>query len=502
MKESGVPIQARTPAADPPPVAQGAPLPEAHAGPARAPRDRVLAALVRASAVLALCTATGEVLAPFLEPANLIMVYLAGLVYIALRLGRPATLYGIAASLFLFDLLYVAPRWSLKPADPQYFLTFAVMIVVGLVIGHLADRSREQARAAESRAARNQALNRMALQLASAGDAAGIGRALDAAVAQALGARARLLDTIPPQPAGADARVLPLPAGPSRPGAVRVTGLRGQPLPADDEELLRAFVNQAAIALERVRYERLSAESAMTADRERLRSTLLAGISHDFRTPLTTIIGATSSLLDQDAVIDPERRRALLQQVLGESERLHQLVSDLLDLTRFEAGAVRPDCEWCPLDELVQEAWRALGPATERHRLGLDVPDELPLWCDARLMGQALGNLLGNAVKHSPAGSVVTVRARRGPEDVLLAVHDQGSGVARGHERRVFEKFFRSGDAGGHHGTGLGLAICAAVAELHQGTISARNEQGACFELRLPQPAQPPGELVDEGGAA
>lgn len=292
---------------------------------------------------------------------------------------------------------------------------------------------------------------------------------------------------------GADheVRYLPVPGSDPVSGVVAVNLQAGRLLGEEDLQLLRALVNQAAIALDRVRFERLSVQAELAVEGERLRSTLLAGISHDFRTPLTTIIGAASTLLEQGDALSRGQHRALLGNVVDEAQRLHALGSDLLDLTRLEAGAVRPQLELCPVDELVHEAWAGLPGRTAGHRLLERLQPELVVWCDPVLVGQALHNLFDNALRHTPTGQDIVVESRRDGDDALLAVHDPGPGLPPGHEQDVFRKFFRGSDEGDQRGTGLGLAICAAVAKLHGGSITACNAAGARFELRWPQPSAP-----------
>ena len=475
---------------------------------------------VTASGVLVLATLVCTAIEGYFEPANLITVYLAGLVYVALRTGRSAALFTVLGSIVLFDLLFVAPRWSLKPIDPQYFFSFAVMLLVGLIISHLAASSRREAATVGARARRTQALNQLALQLARARSSEAVAAALEATVRQALGLHAQLipvdddgqLAVMEPAfeqdredaeralrewrengagntlDAVARRRYIPLLATEGPLGVLAVARLHGKHDDPQDRDLLAAIANQAAVALERAVFEQRSARAAVEAERERLRSTLLAGISHDFRTPLTTIVGSATSLLEQRDAIDDVQRDALLRGVVHEAQRLHALTSDLLDLTRMEEGAVRPDPEWCPADELVDEARAALGGRLLTHRLRVDIDAEAVVWCDPRLLGQALANLLDNAVRHTPAGTAIVVGVTVAPGSWCLVVRDDGPGIPAGQEREVFKKFFRGWQGQNSQGTGLGLAICAVVAELHGGSIVARNDGGARFEMSLPQP--------------
>lgn len=486
------------------------------------------------AAVLALCTLLGLAMDTVFEASHLVMVYLAGVTYVALRKGGAAAVLATVGSTLLFYLLFVPPRWSLIPTDPQYTFTFAVMLAVGLVIGHLAARSRRQAQAAEARSQRAQALSHCALRLAQARTAEAVAEAVSDAARQALGSPAQLLllnadGALPPPPpawpalaaawplaqaalhegretgAGtavqpeAPARFIPLLGAPGPLGLLVASPLPRHEERLEDEHLLRAFANQACLALERVVFEKRSADAAVEAEAERLRNTLLAGVSHDFRTPLTTIVGAATSLLDQGHALDAAQRQLLLRSVLEQAQRLHTLSSDLLDMARMQEGAVRLSPEWCPADELVAEGLAAMGERLAGHRLSVWADPADVVWCDPRLLEQALVNLVDNAVHHAPQGAAIQVAVRVAAHAPCwqLEVHDDGPGVPPGLEREVFKKFFRA-EAGGANRSGLGLAICAAVAQLHGGRIEVAPGPGARFTMHLPQPERAAGVLDDD----
>lgn len=500
---------------------------------------------VYALAVVLGCTGIGALMTPYFDLANLIMVYLAGVVYTALRFGQSASVVAVLSSVFLFDLIFVPPRWSLNPTNTQHIFTMVVMLLVGLLISRLVAHARDQALVAEERAGREHALNELARQLAIARSPEAVAAGLEVAVRSTFGASSALLlpDAMGQlcDPAGfclhagrashgpetdahsplawaqqaldqnhhpddtgwegkalADTLYIPL-RGVSR--SLGVLALHCQPgrfHSPHQSDLLKAFANQAALALERSVFERKSADAAVEIETERLRSTLLSGISHDFRTPLTTIVGAATSLLRQDRLLDNDRRCALTQSILDEARRMHALVSDLLDLTRMEEGGVQPAYEWCPADELIEEARKTVGDRLLTHKLQTRVGPDAVVWCDPRLLVQAMSNLLDNAVRYTPAGSTIVVEVDVTADRWQLTVSDNGPGLPVGHERDVFKKFYRGRPEPAGAGTGLGLAICAAVARLHQGTIEGVNHNGARFALCLPQPAHqglPPDEV-------
>ena len=472
----------------------------------------------RALLVVVLCSIICELMPlPYFDLADQIMVYLAGVVFVALHYGLAPSLATVALSIFVFDLIFVPPRWGLNPINKQHLFTFAVMLVVGVLISRLAAQARTQAMLAEARARRAATLNQLARQLVVARSHTDVATSVSSAV-QAIFARSGTL-LLPgdngqlashaglggaagevqwktaqqafvqgKNAVGGDALFLPL-TGAGAPLGVIMIAKSAHAHRPEDSNLLNAFANLASLAMERLAFERRIADALVDAEGERLRNTLLSGISHDFRTPLTTILGSATVLLEQENQIDASHRVQLARNIFHEAQRMNALVSDVLDLTRMEEGAVRPNHEWCPADELVEAAVRAAGVMAASHELRLHVPPDAVVWCDPRLIEQALVNLLNNALRHTPPGSIVEVSVEEQGDVWHLTVADNGPGLPPGQEQEVFKKFFRSPAALAGTGTGLGLAICAAVARLHQGTITAANNGGARFVLTLPQPA-------------
>lgn len=498
-----------------------------------------------ALAVVLVCTGICALMTPYFDLANLIMVYLAGVVYAALRFGQSASVVAVLSSVFLFDLIFVPPRWSLNPTNTQHVFTMAVMLLVGLLISRLVAHARDQALVADERAAREHALNELARQLAVARSPEAVATGLEVAVRATFGVSSALLlpdatgqlcdpadfcksigeaslfpstsghsllaaaqrafdqdphldDTAREGVALPDTLYIPLRGVSQSLGVLAIHCLPGRFHAPHQSDLLKAFANQAALALERSMFERKSADAAVEVETERLRSTLLSGISHDFRTPLTTIVGAATSLLRQDRLLDKDRRGALTQSILDEARRMHALVSDLLDLTRMEEGGVQPAHEWCPADELIEEAKKTVGDRLLTHMLQTRVDPDAVVWCDPRLLVQAMSNLLDNALRYTPAGSTIVIEVAATADRWQLSVSDNGPGLPVGHERDVFKKFYRGRPEPAGAGTGLGLAICAAVARLHQGSIEGVNHHGARIVFCLPQPAHQ-GLPPDEG---
>jgi two-component system sensor histidine kinase KdpD len=273
-----------------------------------------------------------------------------------------------------------------------------------------------------------------------------------------------------------------------------------------DAEFLVTFAIMLAVGLliatlaVRVREQTEAADRIRAeAEAERLRHTLLGSVSHDLRTPLAAITGAATALVREGA-LDAETRRDLLETISEESHRLNQLVTNLLDMTRLEAGPLRLSRDWLPVEEVVGSALARMELRLPAARVVTSLRADLPLVpVDAMLVEQLLVNLLENAAKYAGPESHVHVGARAEAGGVLVEIRDDGPGLPAGCEDRIFEKFYRGPSH--ERGFGLGLAICRAIVTAHGGRIWAENAspQGAVFRFTLPVGEQPPAGVPDAG---
>jgi two-component system sensor histidine kinase KdpD len=295
-----------------------------------------------------------------------------------------------------------------------------------------------------------------------------------------------------------DAPALYLPLTASR-GTIGVLALR----PADVRTLespaqarqLETFGSQVALALERAQLASEAQQAQIRVETESMRSALLSSVSHDLRTPLASITGTATTLLESETTLDPATRRGLLEMLCEEAGRLNRLVRNLLDMTRLESGSMQVRTEWHPLEEIVGVAAARVEPLLAGHAFTVDVAADVPLVpLDDVLIEQVLINLLENAAKHTPPGTAVQLRAFRGDGEVILEVADTGPGIPAGEESRIFAKFYR-GPGASRGGAGLGLAICQGIVEAHGGRIWAENrpDKGAAFRFTLPLASEPPG---------
>jgi two-component system sensor histidine kinase KdpD len=479
-------------------------------------------------------TAIAWLLHQWFAPTNLVMIYLLGVMWVAVNFGRgPATVASIL-SVAVFDFFFVPPMFTFAVSDTQYVVTFLVMLAAALVISTMASRLRQQTEAARRRERRTAALYSLSRDLAAIPDrgqllAAAARRVEDVFEMRAvfllpdergrLAVPAEAAPTVAPdehdrgvaqwafdheQPAGAGTPTLPASKGLYLPlvgarGSVGILGVlpgaRRQALAADQLRLIETFGNQIALALERSQLAAEAEQSRLRLESERLRETLLSSVSHDLRTPLAVITGAGTSLLGAGDELSDATRRELVESIVEESERLNRLVGNLLEMTRLDSGAVNLRKQWQSVEEVVGASLGRMDERLRGRRVTVDVPPDLPLVAlDDVLMEQVLYNLLDNALKYTPAASPLEIRARLEDRAVVLEIADRGPGLPPGEEDDVFRKFHRLRRAGEPGGVGLGLAICRGIAEAHGGTITAGNraDGGAVFTVRLPLEGEPP----------
>jgi len=285
-------------------------------------------------------------------------------------------------------------------------------------------------------------------------------------------------------------------------GSIRIW--RGSsPLSVAEDRLLRTFASQGALAIERANLAASERRAQVLEESDRLKSALLSSVSHELRTPLATIKASASSLRSGAVGWDSAARQDLLAAIDEEADHLNRLVGNLLDMSRIESGALRPDRKWNSLAEIVQGALNGVRRPVGQHRFDIRLPKDLPpIEVDYFLMEQVFTNLLSNCVKYAPAGSTVHVAAEVvNADDVEVEVWNEGPTVPAEHLARIFDKFYRVTDADRVTGTGLGLSICKGIVEAHGGRIWAQNRpDGFAFHVRLPvsasgaAPPTPPAE--------
>ena len=475
-----------------------------------------------------LCSAVAFGLYPRFELANLVMVYLLGVTVAGLRFGRGPAVMTAILNVAAFDFFFVPPRFSFAVSDVQYLLTFSVMLTIALVIANLVASVRQQTRVAGARERRTALLYAMSRELAATRGISGMARvavrhlaevfqikavvllpdaegklhyprdrplensfrSADLAVAQWVADHSRQAglgtDTLP----AATGLYLALGDERQRLGVLAVlpSNPRRVLLP-EQRHLLETFASQIGLALERARLAEVAEAAGLAAERESLRNTLLASISHDLRTPLAVMAGAGSTLAEHGAKLDEATRFSLAHSIETKAREMSELVSNVLDLMRFESGQVVLRRDWETLDDLVGTALQRLEVRLAGHAVELRMAPELPpVYVDATLIVQLFANLLDNAAKYTPAGTRVSVSAVADGTFVRVVVEDDGPGLPPGEPARLFDKFQRGNGEGTVVGVGLGLAICQAIVRAHGGEIEAQRRagRGARFEFTLP----------------
>jgi two-component system sensor histidine kinase KdpD len=249
-----------------------------------------------------------------------------------------------------------------------------------------------------------------------------------------------------------------------------------------------------ALAFERAQIAEDAQRALFDVQKERLRNALLSSVSHDLRTPLAVVKGAVTALLDRNSELTASRRQEYLETISEEASRLNRLVRNLLDMTSLEAGALHARKEWQPLEEVLGVALNRMEEPLQNRPVRVAIaPDAALAPFDATLLEQVLVNLVENAVRYTPAGSPIDIRATREDGGVQVEIADRGPGIAPGQEERIFEKFKRAAPPT-TGGMGLGLTICRGMIAVHGGTIWCENRPGggASFRFLLPRDANAP----------
>ncbi|HEY9774967.1 MAG TPA: DUF4118 domain-containing protein [Planktothrix sp.] len=331
-----------------------------------------------ASLALVACTLIAKLMHERLDLSNLIMVYLLGVVWTAVRYGRGPSVFASVASVLAFDYLFVPPYYSFSVSDSQYLLTFAVMLVIALLLSTLTTR----------------------------------------------------LDQL-----------------------------------------------------------------TLKAEYERLRNALLSSVSHDMRTPLATITGAASELIQMPAISEQTSIHELAQVIYEESNRMERFISNLLNMTTLEAGTMVVSKEWVPLEEVVGSALNRMEERLSGRTLTTDLPQHLPLVeLDAILIEHVIVNILDNALKYTPPDSKFAISAVADDKAATISITDTGAGIKPADAEKVFDKFYRAPVSASLTGTGLGLAICRGIVQAHGGRIWCENNipSGCIFKFTLPIKGMPP----------
>ncbi len=465
---------------------------------------------------------------------NFAIVYLTAVILIAIRQGRWPAIFAALLTAPTYHFFFVEPKYSVSKMYQIDPISLIVFLTATVIISNLAERVRAQIRATRTSERRSNNLYDFNRKIAGAAGLDDVLWAIVHHVASTLGGKSMVL--MPPRgkpnadrleivagyppdlilddmsdaaadwawrqgkPAGRGSHTLPsaewmfIPLKTAR-GTIGVVGVQIEShsrLPSSEESrLLETLADQAAIAIERTHLVSEFEETRLFMETERLRSALLSSLSHDLRTPLVSILGSATTLIDLETDLEPAARRDLLETIREEAERLNRFVQNLLDMTRLGTGALRPKQEWIEVGDVIGAAVRRLRRQLGERKVEIDIEAGLPMMSlDFLLIEQVLVNLVDNSCKYSLPSSRIVIGAGKKDDDVVISVCDEGLGIPEFERALVFDMFYRVKATDSQAaGTGLGLAICRGIVEAHGGTISIANGldgKGTCVAFTLP----------------
>jgi two-component system, OmpR family, sensor histidine kinase KdpD len=469
------------------------------ARPAQSPLG-VLLQLLLAAALVAVTTVALRLLGGQLNTPVAALLYLLPVVVSTTLGGLTIGILAAILAFLTFNYFFIPPYYTLFVHQPPDLLMLVVFLALAVMVSQLLGRAQSALEAARARERETTYLYELTTALTGLRAEADIARELAEQVRAFTGAEAVELDYQPGAPPVRTPPDVPVPSGrPPASLALPLKTARGQlgelrlwraapELSAAERQLLQTIAGQGALALEHNQLWRAETQARVLAESDRLKSALLSSVSHELRTPLATIKAAATSLRGGEVDWASPARADLLAAVEEEADHLNRLVGNLLDMSRLEAGVLKPHRQWLSLAEVVGGTLVRLRHATQTHTLAVDVPDELPLVpADHVQLDQVFTNLIENSLKYAPPGSTITLCAAAAPGWLQVRVQNQGPPVPNDHLPHIFDRFYRVQAADRVTGSGLGLPICKGIVEAHGGRIWAENlPEGLAFNFTLP----------------
>ena len=453
--------------------------------------------------------------------SDVTLLYVLAVVLTGVKFGRgPAISCAITSSL-AFAYVFVPPYFSLAITKWQNLLSAGIMLLVALLVGHLTASLRSHAKTLEERANRSLALYELARNLAGKQTSAEVKTSAIRFLCDTLQAASPELyfpadfDTptsplttnlihasieyrhLISTPDGTDDQslvILPLIASTGAQGVLAFKVSTRVIESSHYRELAETVASLVGVALERTHFAEIARQSELKSADQNLRFTILSSLSHDIRTPLTSLIGTVDTLM-LARKLPPEKQDSLLNGLRAQAQSIHRLVSNLLEMAKLQSGGIKLNKEWQPIEEVIGTALRQANDITQERTVTVDIADDLPpLQFDAVLVERVLWNLIENACKYSPERSPIEITASQNGKFVDVAVCDRGPGLPHGKEEEIFRLFQRGVLESSVPGAGLGLAIAHNITEAHQGKLLAMNREGggSCFHMQLPAGTPPP----------
>jgi two-component system, OmpR family, sensor histidine kinase KdpD len=483
--------------------------------------------------LVVLATLLGQLIHGFLATTTIAMLYLLCVVITAYLWGLGPSILVSVLGVLAFDFFHVPPYLNFRVTDTQYVFTFLALLFVGVVISLLSLRVRRQTESVRRRERETAALYSLGRDLAVSSDLNSYIRAIITRAKETFGHDAMVFlpdpqnretlkpftsdqniavdenelaasiwsfqhqkivgrgtDTLP----NAKARYLPLVTARGAVGVMAISAIdTSSELTIEQERLQEAYADLAAVAIESILLANEAQNARVLRNTEKLQTALLNAVSHDLRTPLVSIIGVLSSLQEKGMHLDDVAKMNLIQVAREEAERLNHLITNLLDVSRIEAGAIKISRQPSDVQDLVGAALEQLGSRIGARPINMETPAELPfVSVDFGLIVQTLVNVLDNALKYSPDGSPIDIRARQVGREMQIEIADRGIGIPPQDLSHIFDKFYRIQRPDNVTGTGLGLSICKGIIEAHGGRVAAENRPGGGTIIRLVLPVPEP----------
>lgn len=482
-------------------------------------QDRLLPWILPWLAPLA-ATLVSWVLSPVLPKANFAMIYLAGVLLTAVSTRVKPALVCALLSFLAYNFFHTEPHFSFLMVHREDILTVSLLILVAVVTGHLAARLREKVVDLEASNRWNHHQMTLAQELSVCVDGPQVVRTLALQIRYCFGFSSMgfyrdpktngfetMTDIV--QGYSPDKDSLPI-SGLKYEVTFQEQDKRAQVTFNDQKRnlglvqiqlesgltpwqrtRLEGFIDLARLAWSRVQLSESLRQETLVKEREQLRSALLSSISHDLRTPLATMIGSVSSLIDLHDSLDRTQQEELLRNTLSEAQRLNSYIQKLLDMTRLGHGELTLDRDWVGVDDILSVVMKRAKPMAAQVSITIDLQPNLPLlYVHPALIEQALFNVLENAIRFAPPGSVIRVSASTADGQLHIDVHDKGPGIPQAAWGSIFDMFYTLSQGDQYpSGTGLGLAICQGILGAHGGAasvIQSSANSGTTIRLTLP----------------
>lgn len=491
------------------------------------PTDRPGARFTTTAPFVAYLVAVGVVIATvglaflvnrLMPHASLSLLFLTGVLIVSALTGLGPSLLASVLSFLAFNFFFTSPYYTFEVADEGDVATLVLFLLMAAITGNLAARMHREMAKRRASLQRISNLYEFSRRVSSAAGTEAVLEALASHLETSMGMPVAILaanteggftiragSEIPAALHQIDSVLLKsrdtqdpimteswcfLKLSTNREPRAWVA-IHAQ-IDAEQLDLVRSLCDQATVALDRTQLVADLERARLVSEREQLRSALLSSVSHDLRTPLASIIGSTTSLLEYGDSFSPENRKELLATIEEEAQRLDRHIQNLLDMTRLGQGGLTLQRDWVDLHDIVASAVNRLRDTLKGLTVAIDITDSVPLlWVHGVLIEQALVNLLDNAVRFSPPGGDVSISARADDDQVYIDLCDEGPGIPENEREKIFDMFYtlRQGDRGSMPGTGLGLAICRGMVAAHGGNVTAHdglNGRGTCMRIALP----------------